>query len=711
MTAKLPRSVRLLALAVWLLACAGLTFARAEAALSGRSLRFQDDAGRITWTRDYPEALGAISGPVAQDTLTWLAVGPSLYAYADDGEQRTRLDLPGEITALDGEGGTLQVTSGVGSVRQSFTVSGGQLQGRVVLPPDEDVTGWLLRAAGSVPQAQLNAAASTDPSNPFLQLRLARLAQLQGDRFGAILFAQRAAAVTPLAFAAAVSLAAQLESAGFPVAADLALERAARDWAGRGYDPALPVSQQSLRAYGNPLAELTLLLSQNKLRRADAWIRYLREVSPRFEGYPAIYARYARILDAQDRSGEADEWRQFSRGLSAGTLYNLGPGALPVLRDAFRVLAAALLLAVLAALLTFAAHYWAVQGRDLAGLGGRWRAWLRHPLSRARRISLAYAGFGEKLVLLSLLLGLLLTLSGWVWTGRVDARLHDPALNAGTYGGAWFYDGLDRLGLSGEARDIALIRGLASQLDAAGALARQTYSRAPASACILNNQGVLAAQAEDSAQARDSYRQALTLDPGQTAASYNLGLHPQDPESAFQAKFRPGQARLCYPDQQALIRALDRAPGSSALGLLRDPWNALNALPTGLPQLAQWLWVGLLLLLLLATLLWLLVPRLPQASGAGRPAAYRLLALLLPGAALLEGAWGSVLLLGWALTLSALLGLSGWWRLNALLDGAGTGLRALLLGILAVVYVLNIIAFVLDEVRAARAIRRVRRAG
>ncbi|GGR04641.1 hypothetical protein GCM10008957_16910 [Deinococcus ruber] len=683
------------------LACALIGTAHAEAQLEGRTLRFQDDAGRITWTRSYPAAVGPLLGPVAQDNLSWLAVGPALYAYDDDGEQRVRLDFPGDISALDGEGGTLQVTSGFGSVRQTFTVNGAQIQGRVVLPPDPEVTGWLRRAAAAVPQAQLRAAASADPANPFLQLRLARLAQLQGDRYGAIAAAQQAV-TAQVPFAASVQLAADLDDAGFPSAADLSLDKAAREWAARGYDPALPVSRDALRAYGNPLGELNILLAQNKLRRADAWIRYLREVSPRFQDYPEVYARYATILDAQDRSGEADEWRQFSRDLSAGTLYNLGPGALLILRDAFRVLAAALLMAVLAALLTFEAHYWTVQGRDLALLGGRWRSWLLHPLSRARRITLAYAGFGEKLVLVSLLLGLLFTLSGWVWTSRVDERLHDPALNAGTYGGAWFYDGLDRLELSGEARDIALIRGVAAQLDASASLARQTYSRVPPSACILNNLGVLAAGAEDTAQARDSYRQALALDPGQTSAAYNLGLNPQDPDSVFQARFRPKQPRLCYPDQQTLIQALDLAPGSSALGLLRDPWNSLNRLPTGLPRILQGLWVAALLVLGTACLLWLLVPRLPQAIHAGRSAAYRLLALLLPGAALLEGAWGSVLLLGWAMTISALLGLSGWWRLDALLGAAGPGLRTLLLGILAFIYVLNIVAFVLAEVRAAR---------
>ncbi|WP_424951409.1 hypothetical protein [Deinococcus sp.] len=678
----------------------------ADASLGGRTLSYQDDAGRTVWSRSYPTDLGVLSGPLTQGGLSWLAVGPALYAYAPSGEQRVRLDFPAEVSALDGGGGTLQVTAGLGSVRQTFTVNDMRIQNRVVLPPDAGVTGWLARAA-AVPQVGLAEAAAQDPANPFLEVRLARLAQAQGDRFGAVSAAQRAVTAA-VPFPAAVALASQLETAGYPAAADLALGRAARDWAARGYDPALVVSQEALRAYGDPLAELSVLLSQNKLRRADAWIRYLRLTSPRFEGYPETYARYARILDAQDRGGEADEWRQFSRDLSAGTLYNLGPGSLLILQGAARVLTLALLLAILAALLGYAAHYWAVQTADLAPLGGRWGGWLRHPLSRARRITLAYAGFGEKLVLASLLLGLLLSLSAWVWTGRVNARLLSPVLSAGTYGGAWFYDGLDRLALSGSPADIALIRGLASQLDGDTSVARQTYARAgnAPGACILNNLGVLSAAGGDSAQAKSSYRQALAQDPGQMPASYNLGLHPQSPETGFQESLRAGQPRLCYPDQQTLIQALDTPPGASALGLLRDPWTALNSLPSGLPRPLQWLWVGLLLLLSAASLLWLIVPRLPGGREAGRSLPYRVTALLLPGAALLEGAWGSVLLLGWALTLAVLAGHLRLISAGALLGSAGPGLTALLVITLGAIYALNVLVFVLEELRSARSGRR-----
>ncbi|MFC4453060.1 hypothetical protein [Deinococcus sonorensis] len=682
-----------------------IQLAAAQAALDDRTLSFTADTGRVTWSRSYPAALGPISGPLRQDGLTWLAVGPSLYAYTDSGEQRLRLDLPDVVSALDAGGGVFRVTVGLGSVRDTFTVSDMAVQERVVLPPVPDVTGWLARAAAVIPQAQLSAAAAQDPVNPFLQLRLARLARQRGDQFGALEAVQRAVSAQ-VPFAASVQLAAALDAAGFPSAADIALDRARRDWAERGYDPDLPVSHAALRAYGNPLGYLNVLLRQNRLRRADVWIRYLREVSPRFEGYPEVYARYAAVLDAQGRSGEADEWRQFSRSLAGGTLYNLGPDALLRLRDAAKLATLGLAVALLAALLGYTAHYWSVQGRDLAPLGGRYGSWLRHPLSRARRLTLSYAGFGERLVLATLVAALLVTLSSLAWTQRVNARILAPALNAGTYGGAWFYDQLEQLGPAGDSRSIGLIRGLAAQLDGDASVARQLYEAPTPLPCALNNLGVLAAGRDDQPQARELYRRALAADPQLTSAAYNLGLNPAVPEAAFQRQLRGPQPRLCYPDQQTLVQAVDLAPGSSALALLRDPWGALTRLPTGLSRPLQVALAALLMVLGAVSVLWLLVPRLPVGRLAGRPALYRLVALLVPGSAQLDGAWGSVLLLGWAFTVAALGVQRGLVSSRALPGMSAPGLDTVLLAVLAACYLLNTVAFVIAELRWARAQRR-----
>lgn len=66
------------------------------------------------------------------------------------------------------------------------------MQERVVFPPDLTVTQWLLRAAQAVPEAGVQAAASEDPTNPFLLLRLAEQRRRAGDSYAALSAVRRA---------------------------------------------------------------------------------------------------------------------------------------------------------------------------------------------------------------------------------------------------------------------------------------------------------------------------------------------------------------------------------------------------------------------------------------------------------------------------------------------------------------------------------------
>ncbi|AWN22120.1 hypothetical protein DKM44_01745 [Deinococcus irradiatisoli] len=680
--------------------CSG---AQAAAVLDGRTLTFAQGGQTLSALR-FPESAGELSGPVTQGEMTWLGVGPALYGFDASGTASTRLDFSDMISSLDASGGVLRVTAGPSGAQDTYTVSGGEIQERVVFVPDPQVTGWLRRVAEQVPQAQVAQAAAQDPTNPFLALRLAALARQRGDRFTALNQTQRAASL-PLAFPALLQLAAQMETLNSPSAANLLLSRAGRDYAARGYDPALPISRAALRAYGDPLGELEQLLGENKLERADVWIRYLRQTSPRFEGGPALYARYAELLDAQGRSGEAEEWRAFARTLSQGTLYNLGADALLTLRDAARLSTLALLVSVLAAYLTLAARAWRLQGQDTAALGGRWGSWLRHPLSRLRRSVVAYSGLGEKLVLLSLLSAVLLTLSAWTWAARTETRLQAPALNIGTYGGAWFYGGLDDLELT-TSRESALLRGLAAQLDGDDPAARSSYQQGAALPCVQNNLGVLAQNRDDSAQARELWRVSLSEAPDLLAPAYNLGLQPSAPEAVFQREYR-AEPRLCYPDQRALVRALGGSLAGQLRTLVLNPYGALLATPTRLSAPLQALWVTLLLLSYALCVVWLLTPTPDRERRAGRPALFRLLAALLPGSALLDGAWGVVLLLGWAAALCGVVvnrGLIHVPYLPPLLSASGASL------LLAGIYILNVLGLGLQELARFRGRRAARRA-
>ncbi|WP_254843285.1 hypothetical protein [Deinococcus marmoris] len=679
--------------------------AQAAPVLEGRTLRYEDGP-KLVWQRSFPAALGDLSGPLEVGGVTYLGVGPEVYAYTARGRVLGRADLPGPVSSLDASGGVVRVTTGGNGYAERFTLaagpSGPSVQERVVFPPDPAVTGWLLRAAQAVPEAGVQAAANDDPTNPFLLLRLAGQRRAAGDSYAALSTVRRALG-TALPFPAWVQLAARLDTAGYPAAADLALDRARRDAAGRGLDPDIPVSRAALGAYGNPSAYLGTLLTQNRLARAESWMAYLRELHPRFEGGPALYARYAGILETQGRAGEAEEWRQFSRSLRAGTLYNLGPNGLGSVRDAARLSTLALALSLLAAALVLLVRAWRAQGQATRPLGGRFLAWLRRPLARARFVSVAYASLSERFLLTLLLAGLLASLGGWQWANQAGAALRSPALTTGTYGGSWGNAGLGDLNLR-PGPDSALLIGLASQLDGDDSAARQTYTAALPDACALNNLGVISQARGDEAQAREQYRAALSARPDLGAAAFNLGLNPGSPDASFQRTYRPGQPRLCYPDGRSLTRAVTGDLSVTLRGALLDPAQVLSAAPGRSPRLG-WALLGTALLGALL-LLSLLLPRAAQTAAQARPLLVRALTVVLPGTGLMNSPWGGMLLLAWAAVLAALaprLGLVTFPDLPLLASGTvQTGLQTGLIAVLAVIYVLNTIILLTAEVRQVR---------
>ena len=121
------------------------------------------------------------------------------------------------------------------------------------------MTGWLARFADALPEGDVTRAGAQFPANPFIALREAEAATARGDDYASLSAVRRALAVT-LPFPAWTQLAARLDRAGFPAAANLALDRAKRDAAARGIDPAVPVSRAALFAYGNPSGGLWMIV-------------------------------------------------------------------------------------------------------------------------------------------------------------------------------------------------------------------------------------------------------------------------------------------------------------------------------------------------------------------------------------------------------------------------------------------------------------------
>jgi len=679
--------------------------AGATTTLEGRTLRHEGAGG--TWQRTLPDALGPLSGPLEVGNLVLLGAGPAVYALGAGGVVTGRADLPGIVSTLDAGGDVVTASTLLGGVTERFTLNvnlnaqGGGLtvQERVALPPDPVVTGWLASVADQVPPATLADAARLDPLNPFLTLRLA---QAQADPYEALSLVRRTLGGT-LPFPAWVQLAARLDGAGFPSAADLALTQAQADASARGVDPEIAVSRAALGAFGNPSGYVGALLAQGRVDRAGVWMTYLRQLHPRFEGGGALYERYARTLDAQGREGEAAEWRQFARSLRPGTLYNLGLEGLGAVRDAARLASLALGLSLLAALLNLAVRAFPAQAEDTRDLGGRYRSWLRRPLARARRVFVAYASPSERLTVTLLALALLGTLGGVQWANLSGAALRSPILSSGTYGGGWWNAQLETLTLR-PGPDAALLTALGAQLDGDDTRARGLYTGADA--CMRNNLGVIARTRGDEPQARDLFRSALATQPDLMAAAFNLGLKPASPEAAFQQRLRPGQPRLCYPDQRRLTRAVTGDLSVTLGAGLRSPLALLDPSAGGSARLGLALLgvSGLGALLLLS----LLLPRTPLPAARSRPAGFRVLGLLLPGASLLDSPWGGVLLGAWGAVVAALLPLSG---LVVFANLPLAGAQAALLGALGVTYALNTLAFVLAEVRHARRAGRERQAG
>ncbi|GGI90267.1 hypothetical protein [Deinococcus wulumuqiensis] len=686
--------------------------AGAELRVDGHTVRALSGE-QVTWQWTFAPELGAVSRPVRLDGQNYVAVGPVVYALSDEGRFLGRADLPGRVTSLDSSGGAVRVSVGGpgGSERLTLGAPSGDtlpVEERVVFAPDPAVTGWLARFADALPEGDVTRAGAQFPANPFIALREAEAATARGDDYAALSAVRRALAVT-LPFPAWTQLAARLDRAGFPAAANLALDRAKRDAAARGIDPAVPVSRAALFAYGNPSGYVDTLLTQNRLPRAEIWMSFLRELYPRFEGGDALYHRYADVLEAQGRAGEAEEWRQFARSLRAGTLYNLGPNDTGALRDVARLATFALMTALLAAVLTLSARAWPTQRQDLAALGGRWRSW-RRPPERLRRTALAYASFSERLLLLTLAAGLLTALGGWQWANLTGRALRDPALGTGTYSASPLlnHPAINQPGLNSPAPGAAggadlqpvaasyLLAGLRTQLDGDLAAARTLYGRAGTDACALNNLGAIAQSRDDLPQARSLYQRALSLQPDLSAAAYNLGRNPGTPETTFQRTYRPGQPRLCYPERRALARSVSGDLGSVLRGAVTDPlgflagrrahtrlsWGLLAALPL----------LGVLLVLLL-------IPRAADRRRLGRPAAFRAFATLLPGAGLLGNAWGGVLLVAWAGVAVALLAR---WLPFPTLPLQAAPVRSVLWLALGALYALNVLALLLIEAAHAR---------
>lgn len=641
--------------------------------------------GETIWTFPLPPELGVLRGPLRQGEVTYVGIGPAVLAFDMGGNVLARYDLSAPVLTLDGSGGLIRATVAGDDYRETFTLippeNGGGTRERVVFAPEPAVTLWTVQAADLVPASEVSNRWQQNDLNPFLGLRAAGQARAAGQPEQEAKALQRLMNA-PQPFPVWVKLAARLEAAGYPQQAELALERARADAAARGYDPAIRVDRTALAAYGNPTGYVSTLLDQGRLTRAEVWLRHLRALHPRMEGGETLYLRFAGELDKQGRAGEAAEWRRFVDSLRVGTLYHGGATGLRALSHASGLLAFSLALSLVLAVWATARRARSAQQADLLALRSRKRSWRSAPVQHLRYSVLSYVGAGERLVLLGLSLSLVLSLSGGLWASRTAQLLAAPALNIGTYGGAWSESGLARLPLR-SGPDAALLRGLSVQLSGDLSRARVSYQAAHSLGCARNNLGTISALRSDQPSADAFFRSALSVQPDLGAAAYNLKFPVLTLGSDFQALYRGGEPRLCYPDDRSLIRAL----GGSVGDLWRAQWAQAGLQLREITSLAArgklhpWALLWLAEAVAVAAIVLTLLPvRVPRKQSTPRPVASKvsadtlhsssplplpspsperdLLAWLLPGSGLLEWVWGGVLLL--VFVAAALAWLTGW---------------------------------------------------
>ena len=640
---------------------------------------------------------------------------------ADTGEVLERSFLSGKVMLLEPSGADVRASVQLDSgIREGFTLRGGKPVERITYPPSKALLATL-EPAQNLNLTQLRAMVGLDPNNPLLLASFA--AALERDQQPVPALEQfRKALAKSEPFFVSIRLAALLERFNQPDLADDALRRARAQYAKSGYDPAFRVNQSALSAWGDPLGTARGLFKSGNAKRGGVWLEFLRNTMPRFAGFDAAYVEYATWLQSQGNPGEAEQWSEFNRQLAQGTSFRLGEHAPSRIAGLSFAAALALLFAYFTLQLVLTAKYWGVQSKDLNPFGGRFGAWRRAPFQRLRFAMPAYQTFTERFVLLTLLASVLALLVVHNWGVHSRMALAEPSLSQGTLGGAGFWAKYadQPATSSGEA-----LRGLAAQLDGDLERAARFAKNAPTSALALNNLGVISSVRNDSATATAQYRQALKLDPNAMAPAYNLGNAPSGFRATFHSATRAGQPMLAVPEPKELVSTIagDLSGEFSSLG--RDPWQYLSTLALPGLQLPGWalqLFGAILIVLAVGNLVWLIVPRPASTRLAPRGFMYEFLAVLIPGTGLADEVWGLFLLAPWAAILGALaLYNSGYASLAPTLFAPSSplgiarapawidlgNLELWLLGALAVIYVINLLAWFLEFIGYRRKLRAV----
>jgi hypothetical protein len=635
--------------------------------LEGSTLTaIQDD--ETLWTLSFPQGSGETTALAEFDDVVFLGHGNSVLKIdRATGNITERFIVSGQVTELGGAREMLTVRSSVGEgLTETFTVQNDTLQETVRFGHNPEVFSWL-QAEANVENATEHLA--QDTTNPWLYVKAASettdAAQVRNYYREAVNSAQT--------FYDAAKLATTLLNNNQIELANEAMDKALRDFAARGYDPRLLRDVRVMQTYGFPVAEFEEAINQRDIAKADvyaSWLRYF--VSPDNTRINTLMQRYAAVLGQQGERERADEVRSYIEGARLTRFDNVLGTVANALGNAGWYGVLSLFVAVVGLWLTLLFKYWSPHSLIVK----RRQAAKKSVNPFSRLLAIRYYSFTEKVFLVLLFASMLVLAALASWNERGRAVAQEEAFATGTLASPLAQNALVNLPDNPSSN---FIRGYAAQVSGDESAALDFYQRAgdfgPAlnNLAVLTNDQTLYQRAGNLPEARANLGEEVSLSPWQTFVS------------------NTGQPLLVTPALSDL-RAASAGSWSEALGsVFSNPWTGLqDARPAAV---APWLWTVLQVLFLLLAFLavvWLFVPRPRLAANAPRNVIYHLLSLLIPGSGLADEMWGIVLIVPWAVVgLDVLSDLFGWG-----LD-IGLSLRTGYI-ILAVIYLINLIAFVVE---------------
>jgi hypothetical protein len=583
----------------------------------------------------------------------------------DTGNVEQRFMMSGQVTEVGGAREILTVQSTVAEgLSETFTIQDDKLQETVRFGNQSELYNWL-NAEANV--ENITERLAQDTTNPWLYVKAATQATDAAQQKNLY----REALNTSQTFYDQAKLATHLLNNNQTELANEAMDKALKDFAARGYDPRLLSDEATMQRYGFPVAEFAEAIDQSDTAKGDVYAKWLSYfVSPDNTTVNNLMQRYAGVLSQQGNREAADVVRSYTEGAKLTRVDNILGTLANALGRAGWYGVLSLFAAIIGLWLTLLFKYWSPHSL----LNKRRQAAKKSVNPFSRLLSIRYYSFTEKVFLVLLFASMLVlaALASWNERGRVVAS--EAAFSVGTLSSPVAQNALVNLPDNPSSN---FIRGYAAQLAGNTQEATRFYQQAGDFGPALNN---LAAITKD----ETIFRRAGSL----PEAKANLG--EQVTLSAWQTI---APKPLLVTPALSDLRAAAAGNWLDALGsVFSNPWTGLqNARPA---TIAPWLWTVLQILFLLfvaLAVIWLFVPRPRLAANAPRNILYHLFSLLIPGSGLADEMWGIVLIVPWAVVgLDVLSKFFGW--------GIGIGLPNLMTGyiILAAIYLINLVAFIVE---------------